>query len=129
MTKPSSARPPVPSAAESARMSVIAPVIAYVMFMGVGGSLIGTAGWPFICLSCAGLIVLGFAAAAWGFYVAAFYAPRRHISTAILGFTLNVAVIVLPIVFASWTQRHDDQERQGPYEARAPQSANDRYRN
>jgi hypothetical protein len=129
MTKPSSARPPIPSAADSTRTAVLAPVIAFVTFMGLGGSLLGTAGWPFICVSCVGLILLGFAASIWGFYVAAFYGPRKHISTAILGFILNATVIVVPIVLASWSHRSDDHDYQGPHEARASQSAADRYRN
>jgi hypothetical protein len=97
--------------------------------MALGGSLRGTAGWPFICVSCAGLVLLGFAASAWGFYVAAFYGPRRHISTAVLGFALNAAVIVVPIVLASWAHENDDEGYQGQREARASQSAADHYRN
>jgi hypothetical protein len=72
--------------------------------------------------------VLGFASSIWGFYVASFYGPRRHISTAILGFTLNVAVIVVPIVLAIYGHPSDDDKDGGQYEARASQSATDHYR-
>jgi hypothetical protein len=129
MTKPSSARPPVPSAADSTHTAVVAPVIAFVTFVALGGRLMGTAGFPFICVSCAGLILLGFAASIWGFYVAAFYGPKKHISTAILGFILNVTVIVAPIVLARLPHRSDDNDYQDSHEARASQGATDRYRN
>ena len=127
MTNPSSARPPVPSADESTKTSLLAPLIAIVV-LAMGGGTIGTAGWPFVCISFAGLILLGLASAIWGFYVAAFYGPRHHVPTAIIGFILNAAIVVGPIVLLNWSQKKDD-EYEGRYEARAPQSATDRYRN
>jgi hypothetical protein len=128
MDKASSARPPVPSAAESAHTSIVAPVIAFVIFMAFGGTTKGTAGWPFICISCLGLILLGIVSSMWGFYVAAFYGPRKHISTAVLGLALNVAVVAAPIALALWSDRHHD-EYESSYDARASQIAVEHYRN
>ena len=128
MAKASTARPPVPSAAESAHTSVVAPIIAFVIFMAFGGRTIGTAGWPFVCISCIGLIVLGIASSIWGFYVAAFYGPKKHISTAVLGFALNVAVVAAPIALALSSDRHDD-EYESSYDARSSQIAAQHYRN
>src|SRR5262245_15179193 len=99
MSEPAShKRPPVPSAEESSRAGWMAPLVA----IALGVFVVKSSPDPTVKLVvggiCCFIVLFGLAASVWGFYVASFYGPRKHIVPAVIGFALNACWVSLLVV-------------------------------
>jgi hypothetical protein len=132
MSEPASyKRPPVPSAEESSRAGWMAPLVAVALSMFV----VKSSPDPMVKLVVGGIccliILFGLVASIWGFYVASFYGPRKHIVPAVIGFTLNACWIGLLVVAVQAAREakvaHDRGTRAVPDVAEIQDDTPDRY--
>ena len=132
MSEPaSSKRPPVPSAEESARAGWIAPLVAIALNVYIVKSSPDPTVKFVVSGLCCLIVLIGLAASIWGFYVASFFGPRKHILPAIVGFSINACFIGALILVIQATARmkaeHDQAVPDAPAVAQAPESTPGRY--